>query len=173
MAVFGKLSVGSLVAIILAIVFLCLIYKKVKEQIIKSHEVTEKREKQIDEALAAVKRYPEYRQQSINIQKKLEDQIQELKKSQELLRQTQEFTIAKLTEIEKDTKERERNKLGDKLIQNYRYYTNKQTNPEGTWTRMESEAFWGLFKEYEKAGGDGFMHSEVQPAMEKLIIIEH
>ena len=37
---------------------------------------------------------------------------------------------------------------------------------------MEAEAFWGLFRDYEEAGGDGYMHTVVQPAMEKLRIRE-
>ena len=37
---------------------------------------------------------------------------------------------------------------------------------------MEAEAVWGLFRDYEEAGGDGYMHTVVQPAMEKLRIRE-
>ena len=37
---------------------------------------------------------------------------------------------------------------------------------------MESEAFWELFREYEEAGGNGYMHTEVLPAMQRLNIIE-
>ena len=36
---------------------------------------------------------------------------------------------------------------------------------------MESDAFWKTFGDYEDAGGDGHMHSEVQPAMRRLEII--
>jgi hypothetical protein len=58
------------------------------------------------------------------------------------------------------------------LLQNYRYYTSTIQNPSQSWTRMESEAFWELFREYEETGGDGYMHTEVQPAMERLLIVE-
>lgn len=37
---------------------------------------------------------------------------------------------------------------------------------------MEAEAFWGLFRDYEEAGGNGYMHSVVQPAMTELIVRE-
>ena len=37
---------------------------------------------------------------------------------------------------------------------------------------MESEAFWELFREYEDAGGNGYMHTEVLPAMELLTVVE-
>lgn len=35
---------------------------------------------------------------------------------------------------------------------------------------MEAEAFWELFHDYEADGGDGYMHSVVQPTMEELFI---
>ena len=37
---------------------------------------------------------------------------------------------------------------------------------------MEAEAFWELFKDYEDVDGDGYVHSEVQPAMNLLEVIE-
>ena len=33
---------------------------------------------------------------------------------------------------------------------------------------MESDAFWKMFGDYEEAGGDGDMHTTVQPAMRLL-----
>ena len=58
------------------------------------------------------------------------------------------------------------------LLQNYRYYTNECQNPSKSWTKMEAEAFWELFREYEEAGGNGYMHTVVQPEMERLLVIE-
>ena len=77
---------------------------------------------------------------------------------------------ARLDSVEETNKRRECNKLRDRLLQNYRYYTNEATNPSKSWTQMEAEAFWGLFRDYEDAGGNGYMHSVVQPAMEELFI---
>ena len=37
---------------------------------------------------------------------------------------------------------------------------------------MEAEAFWELFKEHEDAGGDGYIHTVVQPAMNLLKVID-
>ena len=37
---------------------------------------------------------------------------------------------------------------------------------------MESEAFWELFKDYENAGGNGYMRSTVMPDMEDLMVVE-
>lgn len=163
---FGDITVLSVIEVLLAVVFLVFIGKKVRDYLIKKHEMDRLRDEQIKEALEAVRKYPEYRQQSIRIQELLEGEIQEL-------RQMQEDQSQRLLDMEETTKRRERNKLRDRLLQNYRYYTNKEENPSQSWTRMEAEAFWELFRDYEDAGGDGFMHTEVQPAMEHLTIIEH
>jgi hypothetical protein len=80
--------------------------------------------------------------------------------------------MKRLIEMEEQNKKRERNKLRDRLLQNYRYYTNIETNPSQTWTEMESEVFWEMFKDYEEAGGNGYMHSTVLPEMERLIVVE-
>lgn len=74
--------------------------------------------------------------------------------------------------MKEENKRRERNKLRDRLLQSHRYYTNKKVNVRQGWTRMEAEAFWELFHDYEDAGGDGYMHTVVQPEMEQLRIIE-
>lgn len=37
---------------------------------------------------------------------------------------------------------------------------------------MEAEAFWELFSDYEEAGGNGYMHTVVQPAMNRLTVID-
>ena len=39
------------------------------------------------------------------------------------------------------------------------------------WSEMESDAFWKMFGDYEEAGGDGDMHTTVQPAMRLLNVI--
>ncbi len=79
---------------------------------------------------------------------------------------------ARLESMEEANKRRECNKLRDRLLQSYRYYTNADVNPSLSWTRMEAEAFWGLFRDYEEVGGNGYMHTVVQPAMEKLRVRE-
>ena len=59
----------------------------------------------------------------------------------------------------------------DRLLQSYRYYTSTEKNPMGAWSEMEKEAFDKLFKTYERMGGDGLLHTEVEPAMAKLDVI--
>ena len=77
----------------------------------------------------------------------------------------------RLTKMENDSKKRELNTLRDRLLQSYRYYADKTKNPLQAWTEMEAEAFWNLFADYEEMGGNGYMHSTVQPAMQLLSVI--
>lgn len=163
---FGNITVLDVAIFIAAIVFLILCYRKVKDYLIAKHDADKLRDEQLQEALTAVRKYPEYRKQSIQIQHELEDENCAVRKDIQAL-------TKRIEKMEEDTKRRERNKIRDRLLQNYRYYTNTETNPKQSWSRMEADAFWELFKEYEENGGDGYMHSEVQPAMNKLTIIEH
>ena len=74
--------------------------------------------------------------------------------------------------MEEDRKAGELNKLQAQLLNSYHYYTNEYKNPQLAWSKMESKSFWDSFGDYEKLGGNGFMHSEVQPAMNRLEEIE-
>lgn len=100
---------------------------------------------------------------NIRVQKELEDKIGELTKSQDA-------NTKKLHEMEETQKRESRNRLRDILLERYRYYTDPLRNPGQSWTTLEAEAFWELFGDYERAGGDGYMHSVVQPAMNRLRI---
>jgi len=53
--------------------------------------------------------------------------------------------------------------LKDSLIRYYHKYKDV-----GEWSKLEKEAFWDLFDDYEKRGGDGFIHSIVEPVMREL-----
>lgn len=163
--VFGSITVLNAVEIILAAVFLYLLYRQVSKFIIGRHEAQEEKDEQLKTALDAVSKYPEYRAQSIKIQKELQAEIDALKSAQS-------EQISRLKKMEDDQTRRERNRLRDRLLQSYRHYTDPAYNPSGSWNRMEAEAFWEMFSDYEDAGGDGYMHSIVQPAMNLLKIVE-
>lgn len=165
LALFGDITVLHLTEFLLAAAFLWVIYKKASNFLIQQHEAQKLKDAQLKEALDGVHKYPEYRQRSLEIQKEINDEIS-------ILRNNQEEIMQRLIAMEEQNKKRERNKLRDRLLQNYRYYTNIEKNPSQTWTKMESEAFWEMFKDYEEAGGNGYIHSEVLPAMERLIVVE-
>ena len=170
--VFGDVTVSQLIVVILAFVFLFLVYKEIRKYVtvkVEEHhsriEKEKQQEKKINEAWNETQKYPEYRKQSLKIQELLEDEIQEIRNGLQAM-------MKRFEEIEEQNKKRECSKLRDMLLQNYRYYTNKERNPSQTWTRMEAEAFWELFRDYEEAGGNGYMHTVVQPEMERLMVVE-
>lgn len=63
--------------------------------------------------------------------------------------------------------ETEMAKLKDTLLNYYRKYKDI-----GEWTQFEHDAFWDLFKSYESHGGNGYLHTIVEPVMRELKIIE-
>lgn len=176
---FGDVTIATLIELAIVIGFMAKIYKKVKSYIDerkadwleeeKAKEAKEQaereRDKKLDAALAAIGEYPKYRAQSIKIQRELEEKIGDLK-------QSQDANTEKLHQMEETQMRESRNRLRDTLLERYRYYTDPSRNPSRSWTSMESEAFWELFGDYERAGGDGYMHSTVQPAMNELDVTE-
>lgn len=112
---FGDITVLNVLQIILAIVFLYCVYKKVRDYLIKRYEDDKKKDAQLKEALDAISKYPQYRQQSLEIQQKLESEIQGI-------RLAQEENIERLKKMEDAQMKLERNKLRDRLLQSYRFY---------------------------------------------------
>ena len=163
LSLFGNVTLSGVVTLGLAIAFVVFCGKKVADYLKKKWEAEQKKDVDIKECLDQVKKYPEYRKQSIAVQNKLEGEIQELRNSQEVLKETQNEIKETIVKHNEEFKKRERNKLRDRLLQSYRYYSAK-----GEWTEMEAEAFWDLFKDYEDAGGNGYVHTVVQPGMNRL-----
>lgn len=165
--IFGDVTVTKIVSVCLAGVFCYKVYQQIQrffnnkqEMLLKKHEAEKEKDEQLKNVLEEVNKYPQYREQSRQIQKEFRDEIDSLKKDQQDIVKT-------LKEMQEKQDRRDRNKLRDRLIQCYRYYTQR-----GYWNSMESEAFWELFGDYEDAGGDGYMHTVVQPAMNLLKIVE-
>lgn len=163
--VFGSITVLSVVELLLAVLFCYLIYRKLSKYLIGRYEAGKKKDEQLKTALDTVSKYPEYRAQSLRVQKELQTEI-------DALRSAQSEQIERLKKMEDDTTRRERNRLRDRLLQSYRYYTDPACNPAGAWNSMEAEAFWEMFSDYEDVGGDGYIHSVVQPAMNLLKIVD-
>lgn len=177
---FGEITVAKIVGFGLAVFFCWKIYIQIqtffdnkRKVLIEKHEAEKEKDEQLKTVIAEVNKYPQYREQSKKIQKELRDEIDILKTSQEKLAIAQEDMCCVLKEMQERQERRDRNKLRDRLLQSYRYYTDKEKNPSQSWTEMEAEAFWELFRDYEETGGNGYMHSTVQPAMIQLKIIKN
>lgn len=170
--IFGDVTILQVVELVFSIIFILFIYKKIKEYFEEQYKKQEERDSKIEEALASTRKYPEYRQQSIEIQQMLQTEINEIKDTQTQLEEHQINTMNKLIEIEESMNKRECNKIRTRLLEYYRYYTSEDRNPMQKITAMEADAFWRLFKEYEEAGGNGYMHTIVQPKMNSLEVID-
>lgn len=173
LSLFGGISLTQIVVVIIAISFGIGIYKQVKKYFIERYKAEQEQKEKLKEVLDQVAQYPKYRQQSIDMQKYFQEEINKLQDAQKQLRETQEAVRVIVERMETESKEREKNKLQDKLLQYYKHYGDIKKNPAQCWTRMESQAFWALFKDYENVGGDGYMHTTVQPAMKLLNIVEN
>lgn len=161
---FGDVTIEWVALTVAAIVFLVKVYKKI-ETYFSEKAITEKeKDTQIQEVIDQAKQYPNWHQQSVEIQKKFTDAI-------DGLRESQKETIDRIRSLEEEMQRREMNKLRDRILQSHRYYTSVEKNPLKAWSEMEQEAFWKIFKDYEELGGNGYVHSEVQPAMNALEMI--
>lgn len=162
---FGNITLEYIIRLALAIFFLFLCYKEVKKFFKNKYEIEMNKKKKFDDMAEIIKQYKEDKESVMKQQEKLFEDIKELKEKQI-------ENSNKLNDMQEDQKRRERNKLRDRLLQSYRYYTNIETNPKQVITKMESEAFWDLFRDYEDAGGDGYMHTVVQPRMNLLKVVD-
>lgn len=106
----------------------------------------------------------EYREQSLSKQENIDARFLDINDKLDSLTEL-------ISNHYEETKRLKRNELREKLLNSYRYFTSLETNPNQTWNEMEAESFWHTFKDYEDLDGNGYMHSVVKPAMEKLKII--
>ena len=107
----------------------------------------------------------QYRQQSLTKQQEISTQFTEINNKIDALTKL-------INEHYEETNRLKRNELREKLLTSYRHFTSLETNPNQEWNEMEAEAFWHVYRDYEKLGGNGFMHSTVKPAMECLNVVK-
>lgn len=169
---FGDITLGDVVIWGLALAFVITVCKRIWDKLIALYEAKRQKDEQMRQTWEAVGKYPEYRKQSVQIQQLLEGEIQEIREMQRQNTEALKELQARMDQNEEQSNRRNRNKLRDLLLQNFRYYTNPKTNPDQTWTHMEAETFWELFRDYEDMGGNGYVHSEVLPKMEQLLIVD-
>ena len=112
-----------------------------------------------------------YRQQSLDKQASIEQHFSEIDKKIDNLIVLVNEQRKEINAQHEETRDIKKNELREKLLQMYRTYTSLDLNPEQEWSEMEAEVFWDLFKDYEKLGGNGFMHNTVKPAMQALKVV--
>lgn len=148
---FGDLSFATVIIFVAAMCFFISLCSKLYNILVKNHDSFQTRIKILDS---------------------ISDELKEIKDNQKTMQTQIKETQDKLNALETESREITLNKLRDKLLQSYRYYTNPEKNPSHTWTDMEKEAFEALFHDYERCGGNGYMHTEVWPKMQELLVVQ-
>lgn len=120
----------------------------------KSQELRDRLEEKTDEAIV----------KSMEANTRSKETLEEIKELKLLLEKIQD----RQEEIDADRKAQKVNELRQDLINAYHYFTSMERNPEQTWNEMEAHAFWSMFKDYERYGGNDFAHEVIQPAMNRL-----
>ena len=131
----------------------------------------ERRDARIAALEEQVNALPSYRQHSIEVQESLRASdkaiIEMCSEISASVIENRREVIERLRQLE----EREKNALRAKILDEYRLYTDESKNPQAAWSEMEAHSFFELVKDYEKLGGNDFVHSVVMPAMYELEII--
>lgn len=164
MELFGKMSIADVVVFLAAIGFLVVIFIKAYKFITQIHDYIQERRESLDIVNNTIN---EIKENLKGFEERLD--IIDVSLNEVIIRQND--LAGQYIDFETETRNHNLNKLRDRLLQIYRYYTSNEKNPLKAWTEMEKDAFDKLFKDYEKLGGDGFMHSTVEPAMASLTII--
>lgn len=172
MEVFGEITLGQVITWLLAIGCLIAIWKKGTKYINDRHDIDKKRDDEIEEAITEVRKYPEYRKQSIEVQEEINKHFSKIDEKFDNMQKTNTEIIKKLDQIEEERQKRDRNTLREYLLQGYRIFADIDKNPMQAWSEMEADSYWNIFSNYEDCNGDGYMHTIVQPAMSKLTVIK-
>lgn len=168
MDAFGGITIGTVITVIVAVIFIIRGYKRFSKYLIEKHDAEKQHLAELAEALEGVRKYPEYREQSHKIQVSLQSDIKDINCKYDALAKDFKTLTDKFADMEEKARKKDLSLLKDKIIERYKYYTDPEINPTQTWSRMEAESFWELFNEYEARGGNGYLHSDVQPKMMAL-----
>ncbi len=158
---FGNVTLSQVIAWGIAVTFLYQVWKRFKDYMTKRYEDEQKQQRQIQEVINQVKKYPTWREQSLDMQRQFTESIVELEKGQK-------EQAEQLNRMEESNRKRELSKMFNRLLTCFQYYTSNEKNPRQEWTDMEASSFWSMFEEYEELGGNGYMHTEVKPKMDML-----
>lgn len=119
---------------------------KIRTVIGENKELEENRLKSIEDRIETLERHDKWQYEEIT---KISKGVSDINKS--------------LSDMRKEIDETEMAKLKDSIVTYYKKYKEL-----GEWTELESEAFWDLFARYEAHGGNGYVHSVIEPVMREL-----
>lgn len=160
----------------------CYQSRKKKEEL---YETVASLEKAKDDIVAETKLMSQNQKDFYDKQDRLEEKTNKAiitseeanKRSDETLSQIKELRLLieeiknKQEDIDADRKAQKVNELRKDLIDAYHHFSNKDSNPTMTWNEMEAHAFWSIYNDYTRYGGNDFAHAVIEPAMKKLIVV--
>ena len=142
--------------------------KKEKDQLNERLDTIETRLSTVEEAIS---HYPEYRNQSIQMQQQLQNSdaaiVDLCRQIKDEVTANREILNSRLSSLEN----REKNSLRAKILNEYRLYTDDIKNPMQAWSEMEHHSFFKLVEDYESLGGNDYVHGTILPAMNELDVI--
>lgn len=128
-------------------------------------------EQNIQKLQETVDKLPQYREQSMKIQKELKDADVSIVELCEVIKvevmENRKEVLCKLERLEA----REKNALRAKILEEHRLYTDESRNPMKAWSEMEEHSFRKLLEDYEALGGNDYVHDIVIPDMNRLNVI--
>ena len=141
--------------------------QEIKKQKKAQQEKWDKFEERLAAVEESVSHYPEYRAQSLKIQKELQCKDESILTVCEKIEKIGKKLDERLIELER----REKNSLRAKILNEYRLYTDERKNPMLAWTEMEHHSFFKLVEDYESLGGNDYVHNTILPSMNELDVI--
>lgn len=169
--IFGNIPLSTAVIFIAAIIFIITLGIKMYKVIIINHDIVQEKENTLNKLQKDIQEIKDNPLVTKEEWKDLKDKQNNLEIILKEILEVQKTIVEKQRIFEEENRLHDLNKLRDRLLQSYRYYTSDEKNPLKAWSEMEQEAFEKLFKDYESLGGDGFMHTAVEPAVAELEIV--
>ena len=162
---FGEMKFGTVVIFIAALMIAAIFILKGYKALVKFHDMMQEKDNTLTKVVEKSSELDTELKNIASTQNSIISSIDEISASQKSL-------TAQITSFEKIMKAQSCNKLRDRIVQSYRYYTSIEKNPMQEWTEMEKDAFDRLFTDYEDLGGDGYVHSTIEPAMNGLGVVD-
>lgn len=167
---FGKIPLSTVVIFIAAISFLIATGSKAYKFIVKTHDSLQEKNQVLDDLKKDVRELKEHTA-SKEQWKELKEKQSNLEEILNQILETQKILVEKQQTFEEENHSHNVNRLRDRLLQSYRYYTSEIKNPLLAWTEMEKEAFDNLLADYYAQGGNSFVHTKVDPEMASLEVV--
>lgn len=167
---FGKIPLSTVVIFIAAISFLIATGSKAYKFIVKTHDSLQEKNQVLDDLKKDVRELKEHTE-SKEQWKELKEKQSNLEEILNQILETQKILVEKQQTFEEENHSHNVNRLRDRLLQSYRYYTSEVKNPLLAWTEMEKEAFDNLLADYYAQGGNSFVHTKVDPEMASLEVV--